>query len=108
MNVSADLCETENVVNEEQHVLALCVTEVLSDCQTCRSTQSLSQYGRLTVSEIASMVLVCTANQRAEFRRVMPVLPMHRAMTAMVCIPKACHIQEAKQSLCIKPVTRYL
>ena len=36
-----DLCEPEDVVNEEQHILALCVTEVLCNGQTCRK-ESLS------------------------------------------------------------------
>ena len=33
-HVHTDLCEAEDVVNEEQHVLSLHVTEVLCDCQT--------------------------------------------------------------------------
>jgi len=34
-----DLCEAENVVNEEQHILTLSITEVLSNGQTCKDTQ---------------------------------------------------------------------
>ncbi len=35
MNSAADLGETEDVVNEEQDILALSITEVLCNSQTC-------------------------------------------------------------------------
>jgi len=34
-----NLCEAEDVVNEEQHILTLSITEVLSNSQPCKDTQ---------------------------------------------------------------------
>jgi hypothetical protein len=38
------LCEPENVVNEQQHILALNITEVLSNGQTCTNTGHRTQH----------------------------------------------------------------
>ncbi len=36
-HLGAGLCESEDVVDEEQHVLALLITEILGDGETCES-----------------------------------------------------------------------
>ncbi len=35
---TTDLCEAEDIVNEEQHILTLSITEVLSNSQPCKGT----------------------------------------------------------------------
>ena len=51
-HVHTDLCEAEDVVNEEQHVLSFHVTEVLCDCQTCKQ-----QGSKLSSIKVTSMKL---------------------------------------------------
>jgi hypothetical protein len=47
------LSETENVVNEEQHILAFLITEIFSDSQTSQSDTGASTGGlvHLTVHQ---------------------------------------------------------
>lgn len=37
----AYLCETEDVVNEQQHILTLSITEMLSHSQTCKQNTAI-------------------------------------------------------------------
>ena len=45
------LSETENVVDEEQHILALLITEVLRDGQTSESDTGTSTWGLVHLTE---------------------------------------------------------
>jgi hypothetical protein len=50
-HLGTGLGETENVVNEEQHILSLLVTEVLSDGQTSKSDTGTGSGGLVHLSE---------------------------------------------------------
>ena len=39
-----DLCEAEDIVNEEQDILTLSITEVLSNSEPCKGTQHFGHY----------------------------------------------------------------
>jgi peptide chain release factor 1 len=44
-NLGTSLCESENVVNEEQHILAFLVTEIFGYCQTGQGNTGTSSWG---------------------------------------------------------------
>jgi hypothetical protein len=50
-NLRASLCESEDVVDEQQHVLTLLITEVLGDGQTSQSDTSTSTRGVVHLTE---------------------------------------------------------
>lgn len=50
-HLGTGLGETENVVNEEQHILSFLVTEVLSDGKTGKSDTSTGSWGLVHLSE---------------------------------------------------------
>ena len=49
-NTVAHLSETENVVNEKQHILAFSITEILSNSQTSKSNTGTSTRGLVHLS----------------------------------------------------------
>ena len=50
--ICTDLCEAEDVVDEEQHVLSFHVTEVLCDCQTCKQQGRVKKLSSIKVMSI--------------------------------------------------------
>ena len=49
-NKKAHLSETENVVNEKQHILAFGITEILSNSQTSKSNTGTGTRGLVHLS----------------------------------------------------------
>ena len=58
MFFESHLCETEDVVNEEQHILTLSITEMLSHCQACTQAMRVLEQVSCGFANSMSMRLV--------------------------------------------------
>ena len=73
----AHLCEAEDVVHKQQHILALSVTEVLCHSQTCRA-----QVGRGGCHAVSKYLA-----KQAEERALLPISAQPNLDPSAVCLP---------------------